>query len=387
MPIWTALKALLILGFAGAGLLAEDDPLAPWRSGVKVTRAIPEANGHSVHSYFNTCPESPDGQLVLYFASGTPDGQLGDVCVRNRTTGRIQTLARDLDVEDVHRVACQQWVSKGRRVVFHSEKDGRWQVTVVDLQTGKQQIAARDRLAGWGQPGHDVVPLYGLHWDASAPRDLELLDVSTGEITTALPVRKLDADWISETYSGKPVSIFFPVLSPDATKVFFKLAAPAGGVARSRQASLRRGLICYSLTDSRILWDSQRWGHPSWHPDSGTILNMNFHLYDSSTGAAKRLPNLPSPRVDHPSFSPDGRLIVTDTTMDRLGGSREEWGIIVADARGGDHVVIHRFANDGGARSWRRSHPHPVFSPDGKRIYFNTSSGKWTQIHVAARRE
>ena len=35
------------------------------------------------------------------------------------------------------------------------------------------------------------------------------------------------------------------------------------------------------------------------------------------------------------------------------------------------------------ANSWRRSHPHPAFSPDGKRLYFNVSSGPWTQLHVA----
>ena len=33
--------------------------------------------------------------------------------------------------------------------------------------------------------------------------------------------------------------------------------------------------------------------------------------------------------------------------------------------------IIHRADNTHGARSWRISHPHPVFSPDGKRIYFN----------------
>jgi hypothetical protein len=69
--------------------------------------------------------------------------------------------------------------------------------------------------------------------------------------------------------------------------------------------------------------------------------------------------------------------------MDRFGGDRAEWGVVVADVRGEDYVILHRFDNSGGARSWRRSHPHPVFSSDGRRIYFNVSSGKWTQLYVA----
>jgi len=173
------------------------------------------------------------------------------------------------------------------------------------------------------------------------------------------------------------------VLSPDLKRVFFKLATPAGGDARSTAASTRQGLVCYSLAEQRFLYMSPRWGHPAWSPDSRTIVETSYHLFDSDDGKSRQLPGLPAPHGDHPSTSPDGRLIVTDTTLDVFGGDAKEWGVIVADARGASHVVIHRFDNSHGASSWRRSHPHPVFSPDGRRIYFNVSSTRWTQLYVA----
>lgn len=366
-----------------ADLPADDNPLAPWRTRVQVTLAVPEADGHTIHSYFNTCPESPDGRRLLYFASTAANGETGDVCVRDRSGGAMQVLARGLSVEDAHRVACQQWVSQGRRVVFHHERDGQWLVTCVDVADGRSRDLATGRLAGWGQPHLDVVPLYGLHWDPEASRDLELLNVETGEVRTVLQARDVDADWVEMHYAGRPKSIFFPVLSPDGTRLFFKLAAPAGGIARSSKASDRRGLFCYNLAGGKFLYNTPRWGHPAWHPDSRTIAETGYTLFDSDTGRSRRLPDLPAPRVDHPSFSPDGRLIVTDSTLDRFGGAADEWGVIVADARGGEYVVIHRFDNSQGAKSWRRSHPHPVFSPDGRRIYFNVSSDRWTRLHVA----
>jgi len=190
-------------------------------------------------------------------------------------------------------------------------------------------------------------------------------------------------DWVRKHFAGKPTSIFFPVVSPDSQRVFFKMATPAGGDARSGKASQREGLVCYDLAARRFLFLREQWGHPSWHPDNQTIVEKGNQLLDGNSGKARRIPGLPGFRGDHPSPSPDGRLVVTDTTLEKFGGTANEWGIAVADARGTNYVLLHRFDNSRGARSWRKSHPHPFFSPDGRRIYFNVSSGSWTQLHVA----
>lgn len=376
----------ILLLLAAMRVLAEDDPLAGWRSGVTVRPVTTETNRHTIHSYFNTCPESPDGSNVLFFASTTSNAQSGQVCMRNRFTGAEQKLGRELDTEDAHRAACQQWVSGGRRVVFHGEREGQWFTAVADVATGQERLLAKDRLAGWGQPNADVVPLYGLHWKPDASRNLELANVETGEIKTAVTAEALQQtypDFLKKNFKDQPVSIFFPVLSPDLNRVFFKLATPAGGDPRSKQASTRLGMVCYSLHDQKFLRADSRWGHPAWHPNSKLIVEAGNLLIDSKSGQTQRIPGLPYMGAGHPSASPDGKFMVSDATMDRLGGSAKEWGVMVADMRGTNHVVIHSFGNSRGANSWRRSHPHPIFSADGKRIYFNVSSGPFTQLYVA----
>ncbi|MGB8169580.1 MAG: hypothetical protein WCF18_18915 [Chthoniobacteraceae bacterium] len=362
------------------------DPLAPWRTGVKISEVSPGFERHTIHSYFNTCPESPDGKRLIFFASITPDSQRGEVWVRDRITGKETVLAKDLEVEDAHRVACQEWLSQGRRVAFHGQRDGEWFVAAVDLDSGRERILAPGRLKGWGQPTGDVVPLYGPHWNGAALRDLQLLDVESGEIRTVLQVGAVKAaypEWFARSFGETPTSIFFPILSPDAQRVFFKMATPGNGDPRSTAASARQGLVCYSLAEQRFLYMREKWGHPSWQPDSRTITETAFTLFDSDDGSSRRVPGLPVARGDHPSTSPDEKLLVTDTTMDVFGGDAKDWGIIVADARGGGYVLIHHFDNSRGASSWRRSHPHPVFSADGQRIYFNVSATRWTQLHVA----
>ena len=388
---------------------AQDDPLAAWRSGVKISVVSPEKERHTMHSYFNTCPESPDGKYVLFYASTARDGHRGEVCIRDRKTGEERVLATNINAEDAHRVACQQWVSGGKRVVFHGERDKEWFVGCVDLDTGKERILAHNQLVGWGQPNADVVPLYSPHWNPGEHRDLDLINVVTGERHTAVTVEELKKtypEWFEKTFGKEKPSIFFPILSPDLNRVFFKMALAAGDDPRSWDASKRQGLICYSLAEKKFLYMSPKWGHPSWWPDSQHITEMHYVVYDSNNGHVATNPGMPTKASkaaakakgeaaptpglkdvsgDHPSVSPDGQIVVTDTIMASFGGAKNEWGVVLADQKGSSQIVLRSFDNSHGAESWRKSHPHPVFSADGKRIYFNVSSGPWTQLYVAER--
>jgi len=387
-------RETLAAGGSGRGSSAGDpdggggrDPLAPWRGRVEVRPVAPGADGHSIHTYFNACPESPDGRRVIYFASGQAEGHVGEIRILDRSAGRETIAARNVTVEDAHRAACQQWVSNGQRVVFHDFRDGEWIVAAVDAETCEQTVLARGRQLAWGQPRSDIVPLYGPHWDPDAFRDLELLNVETGERqtrVTASDVVEAFGEWIGSAFGGSGISIFFPILSPDLSRVMFKLAAPQGSDFRSPKASLRRGLVCCDLNERRFLFRREAWGHPAWRPGSRDIINVPNLLIDSDSGATRAIPGLPRFPGSHPSFSPDGRLFATDA-LDRP--AREQparrWRVLICDVRGKEFVTIHEAEPNRGATSWRPCDPHPAFSHDGQRLYFNVNGPKWTRLHVA----
>jgi Tol biopolymer transport system component len=231
-------------------------------------------------------------------------------------------------------------------------------------------------------------------------------------------------EWFTKTFGEEKPSIFFPILSPDLKRVFFKMAVKTGEDPRSKAASARQGLICYSLAEKKFLYMNPNWGHPSWWPDSRHIAETHYTTYDSDNGKPTANPGMPTKAArakaaaeiaaatpaggtpskedfaaavgkiatplrdvsgDHPSVSPDTKLVVTDTIMTNFGGKSNEWGVVLADSKGTGQIVIHSFDNSHGAKSWRVSHPHPVFSADGKRIYFNVSDGEFTRLHVAER--
>src|SRR5262249_42690721 len=126
---------------------------------------------------------------------------------------------------------------------------GEWVVMGVDVKTGDERLLARGRQLSFGQPAHDIVPLYGPHWKPGDHRGLELLNVETGTIeqTAVTPeaIHQAYPDWVRKTFGDKPISVFFPLLSPDLSRVLFKVATPAGGGFRGKRASERFGLLCY----------------------------------------------------------------------------------------------------------------------------------------------
>jgi Tol biopolymer transport system component len=381
--------AVSLLFLANTITAADDRPLEAWKKGVSVA-PVSSAERHSIHAYFNTSPESPDGRWVLFYASATPEGHRGDIVIRERATGTEQVLAKRVSVEDAHRAACQQWLSGGKHVAYHAVLDnGTCYVYVVDLEPRFVHELLQGRQIGFGQPLHDLLPLYGPHWNPGQHRGLELLNVATRKVeSTALTPETIRAAYpesVASQFGERPISVFFPLLSPDASRVLFKLATPSGGNFRSSEASQRLGLFGYDLKNSRFLFQQASWGHPAWHPNSRDVLNTNGRVTNSDTGQITLLPGRNRFPGSHPSFSPDGKLFTTDVQLgeEPFDGPAGAWAVVVGDVRTGEFVKLYQFDNSQGARSWRVSHPHPAFSPDGQRLYFNVSDGKWTRLFVA----
>jgi Tol biopolymer transport system component len=364
----------------------KDTSLNAWRTGVKIEPVSGLSTRHVIHSYFNACPESPDGRCVLYYTSGTPTGELGDIRIKERATGKETILVENIATEDAHRVACQQWSNNGKTVVYHEVKDGKWRVMAVDIATLKSRILAQDRQLGFGSPTGKLAPIYGCHWNPGLYRDVETVHVETGEIHAMVIVDEVVneySDFIEKTFRTTDISLFFPVLSPDETKVFFKLSRPNGGNDfKSATASLREGKIIYDLENKKFLGLQNQWGHPSWTPDSQGIFEKGNSTFNIVSGAITH--QAPSCISDHPSVAPGGKFFVTDGKVTRCSdGQPDDWGIAVGSMAKDDFVVLTTFDNTQGAQTWRHNHPHPTFSADGRRVYFNVNDGPWTRLMVA----
>ena len=393
------LRKTLLSGLLAASLLltattaisAENNPVEPWKQNVQIKPVSAVADRHTIHSYYLANPESPDGRYVLYFTSKHPAAQVGELRILNRATAEETLIAADVHTEDAHRVACQQWLAGGKYIAWHEVVGKKWQVVVYDLDAKQKRVVAENRQIGFGQPGGHLLPMYGCHWNPGPYRDLYIWNANTGEVSTAITIAQVEEqlkDWLAKEFQGKPTSVFFPVLSPNLELVFFKPAAGSGGDEyMSGSASRRRGLACFDLKSQRLVWFREKWGHPAWHPDSRHILEKGNVLFDTAVPASsyQKLRKVPSPSGSHPSVGPDGELMVTDGDCSRYGAEPKQWGIVVGDLHDRDWVLLDSFDQSGGAKSWRRNHPHPSFNADGRRIYYNVNDGKFTRLFVAER--
>ncbi|MGI5869858.1 MAG: biopolymer transporter Tol [Kiritimatiellia bacterium] len=366
---------------------------AAW--GAAVVRPASTVPGrHTFHSYFNLSPESPDGRHVVFFASRERSGERGDLVVLDRRTGEERIAAPGLQTEDAHRGVCQQWVLGSRFVAYHEHVGTHWRVMAWERDGGRRRVLAENWQLGFGTPCANPlvpwVPIYGCHWNPGTHRDFVLVNVETGEFRTVCTLEAATAaapaDWLHRTFGPDgPSSVFFPVLSHDGRRAFFKLSRGMGGDDwRGWRVSIREGKVVVDLETGRPLRFFEQWGHPSWRPDGGGILEKGNLVQDVATGAVSHLAAIPT---DHPSFSPDGRLFTSDGKEDKE--TFEQTGIrvvTVADATDpatATSARVFRGVDTRGATSWRRSHLHPVFSPDSRRIYFNVNAGDWTQLAAA----
>lgn len=388
------LKILILFQiFLNSLIFAQESKLNRWK-GANVNSLLPVSEKrHTIHTYFNTCPESPDGRYVLFFSSTDEEGHLGKICILDRQTKKETVLAENIVTEDAHRAACQQWVNNGKTVVYHNYIDKVWQVIAIDIESGKKKVLAKNRQLGFAPPEAEEVPLYGCHWNPAETRDLEFVNIHTGMIRTALTIEEVISKYspfIKKTFKGSNISIFFPVVSPDGNKVFFKLAQGSGGDDfRSKKASYRKGKVVYDISQKKLL-SLTDWGHPAWSADSCCIIEKGNFTVDINNGKSQKFclgkNGKPGAPTNHPSMSPCGKLFITDACIDkRVPGAKGLWALVVGETKtDGEYHTIHKFQNNNGANSWRPSHPHPIFSHDGKRIYFNVSEDGFTRLYVVS---
>ena len=146
---------------------------------------------------------------------------------------------------------------------------------------------------------------------------------------------------------------------------------------------LRRSLYVISRDGRERRWLCYFGHHHSWTPDGKQVLFCGWKGYDSnglrqdprlflvnSDGSDLRVV-IEEPLDGHPVMDPSGRMIVTWDDQSVL--------VVHVAAQKVERLATLKPAFD---QSHHGTHPHPVWSPDGKQIVYNSAQSGHSQLYL-----
>lgn len=325
-----------------------------------------------MHTYFDVCPESPDGRHLCCFRFDGPPLVHGTVLVCDRDGHDERTIATCTG--QAHVGAHQGWLDDDHLYfsadghLHVADADGRilqrmrGAVDTIDPATRRGLVHTHLRRQVGDDPGEEAV------WrlDLDNERLVPLLDQAAasalcGDLSGVHggDLRFKHAKWAPDGATWFVVFTNESRRDPSQRRVKVLIAADADG------------------GNARLVGDFGH--HPGWLPDGSGIYafaggRVNRLLrWDRRGGAPTVLAETPG--EGHPCISPDAALVVFDCD------AADRTDLIVQDLASGAHRVVATLPRP--QAPWQTAHPpgrighaHPVWSRDGSRIYANSVEGE-----------
>ena len=331
----------------------------------------------ALHAYFDLCPESPNGNMVTYFAFDGRRPGPGRVMVCRRDGSEQRALAR-APWGKANEGAKQQWVGDGA-VGFHLLKDGPPRSMVAPLDGSAPRVLPRairsyspatglalaHSLSAQGfEDGEAAIFLMDV-----AERTAEVL-LTADDVLAMHPMRdavRSDADTDRRLLHFKK-----PEWSGDGRHFFF-VFTNAGEGSKPKRGLFIKSLFVARAGGSDVCYLGEFGRAPMWGPGDSYVYTVDpIDASENRTVVAHPIdgsePYPLLPRVDgtHANLSPDATRIAIDVfgwpTPDQA-------AIWLYDVPNGAHVVAAEFGAPD--RSHETGvHPHPAWSRDGSRVYF-----------------
>lgn len=346
-------------------------------------QALPEAGDH-FFGYFDKSCWSPDGRYVLYHRPLVTNGV--EIVIRDmlRETDRVVGISICWNWQQG--TMAQWWPGKGSAWIgFNAVDHGRLVGRIVDASSGAvvkdlpmpiQAVSPRGdcaislnyrRLARLRPDYGYEVDVVNFKPDMPDETDgLWLVDVSSGKASLVLSLDALRHNQPMPSMKGAQQKVNHVIFSPDGERIAFMHRWMGSNGKFSRLYTARAdGSDLYLLADDRMV------SHYGWRDDSHLLAwarkDPEGDHYFMFTDRTPDVEILGKGVVDvygdgHPSFSPDGRWLITDTYP----GRDRKCSLLLYDALGGDLYVVGQFFSPWRFNGTARCDLHPRWSPDGK---------------------
>ena len=341
-----------------------------------------------IHAYFDVIPESPDGEMVTWFAfDGKP-----------LTAGKVMLAERDgsypVEVKgcngSAHVGARQGWLDEDHiyfsaaGCIYIADRKGK----VVDKLAG-----AIDTIHQGSRRGltHSAC-LRGSGGRSPEKKACYRIDIDTGELIELLDLDRAAALLAEHAdLTGVPretLAFKHTKWAPDGRQWIVVLTNE--GYRRKVDSSVPRIKVILAADENGddLRFIDSFGHHPNWMPDSSGIYAFagpKTVFFWNERGGGKRSMAEP-PCEGHPCVSPNLQWMSTDACGYP---GKDKAAVVLCGIHSGAVEILAEM--DYPVVQWqtghppgRVCHPHPVWSPDGGRLYFNAIEGRMPFLYSMA---
>lgn len=329
------------------------------------------------HPYYDISAWSPDGSMIV-FSSALPGERDATVYVMDADGTNIRAVGTG-DSFSSHTGAFPMWAPDSRSVYFHTHVlnaegervSGMKRVWIGSDRVEEIPIAARQVSLATGDllwmenstaEGAPVRGLYAAEADGSNPRmlfetaALEALSPTRDRHDRCAKLGLTNCKW-----------------SPDGTKVMVVLVG-----YDERGSQLVKEIYIANADGSDLHFVMTFRHHHIWHPNSQQVIgNCDDGLYIvNADGTGRR--KISDLAQGHPSFSPDGSMIVTDSFGQGFADM-----VVLIDPETGEVEPLASVPTVHGRSHEVGTHPHPCWAPDGKSVIYDSDQEGHCQVYQA----
>lgn len=309
-----------------------------------LTRLTPDDGLEYFFGYYDKSPWNADETqlLALRAASTTSDvapKEPAEIVLIDLASGDIKVLG-ETRAWNVQQGAMLQWLGPDHlsRIIYNDFIEGAYVSVILDIQSMDRQVLPMP-VYSVSEQGDIAMTLdfsrlhrlrpgygYGRLGDATANEQapespaIWKMDLASGSLQEIISYKELTAFQPRDEMSGAEHKVNHIMLAPNGKRLMFLHRWVKGGQRFTRLITMNSdGSEIYNLSDDNMA------SHSFWKNDTEIISylrkeetgNGYYLMKDKTEHYEKVLDNLSSEGDGHPSFSPDGSWLITDTYPNR----------------------------------------------------------------------